>query len=381
MSREHSSIKSKIYLSSACSLVLLLVSCGGTRVVPDAPDHGVPRLEREVRKASDIPVPPWQVWRRGRNSNYQLSQADEVLNAGKLEEAIYLYRDVIDRTESPEIEAEAFYRICATHLKLGHSDRVLEQISRHLADHGLTAAGADQKLALLAAYSYLHKRDFDQAIAWFVSSYRIGGDQDLWGSRARTELKRLAASLGSAEFAQYEQRWRADRYAGRIFARERIRRAQGGSVQSGVPRKLYSPETYRVILPPEVPASVMRAGTDVKDGDSSSEIASLRVAGDGGIGVLLPLSGRFSEHALKVKEGILLAQDDFGPGTEITFLDTKGDAFLAEQEYERLVNEYAVSLVLGPLLVKTTERVALKSRELGVPFYIFYKKKWCAPIR
>lgn len=358
--------------------VLLLTSCV-TKPTPSKPSE--PRYERRVRVAADVPVPPWQLWDSGSLQSPEMAEAEVHLRQGQLEEAIFSYRDAIERSDSLRVREEAQLRMFGTLLKLGQSSRVLKQISAYLKAENLTIADVGERYALLVAYAYAHQNDTDQMLAWLGTAYNATGGQGLYSMQARKEMQRVIPALPPAAFREFEQRWRTDALAGPIFAKERIRRAQGGALRPKPSEKWFTASTYRTVLPPEIPNEALASRSGDVDAlsddatDVGSQAATTVPGSKRAIGVLLPLSGRFAEHALKVKEGIGLAIEADGPEKiETVYFDTKGDALIAEQEYLRLAQQEGVSVVLGPLLVKEAESVAVRSREVGLPFITFTKR-------
>jgi branched-chain amino acid transport system substrate-binding protein len=94
------------------------------------------------------------------------------------------------------------------------------------------------------------------------------------------------------------------------------------------------------------------------------------------VGILLPFDGKYTEPATRVREGIemgLAHSTDTVP-TEILLADDRGDERVAASEYNRLVDQ-GVSVVFGPLLLKTTQSVSTEAKNRKVPFLSFTKSQ------
>lgn len=347
---------------------------------------GFPREQPDQRKGPDvspvssrpqrrIPVPPWQLWRSGFLDSPEILAAEKHLSQGQLEAAVEAYRRAATAVHDPRIQDEAQLRLCGTLLKLGRSKEALEEISKYTRARGLKPEEVEPRFSLVAAYAYIHQQDVDQALAWLLVVQRKARGQGVFTYRAREEAVRLVRGLPVSSFDSYAQRWAVDSFIGPLFSAERLRRAQGGAPESGRDSKwftaaYYSPEGLST---GDLTADIMQPEIE------ESQEAGRTWPAEGGpmvVGVLLPLSGRFAEHAQQVKEGIELAVEQYAASgnVRLMFVDTAGNPLVAGSEYERLVREEGVSLVLGPLLVRTTEEVAEKSRQLGVPFVSFTKR-------
>ncbi|MBI2712770.1 MAG: penicillin-binding protein activator, partial [Bdellovibrio sp.] len=89
------------------------------------------------------------------------------------------------------------------------------------------------------------------------------------------------------------------------------------------------------------------------------------------IGVLLPVTGKYSKFGNKAIQGLELAFDIFGPkgGDSFTLVieDSGDEPAQAVKALERLVFQHHVVAVIGPMLSKGIEPIAQKARDLGVP--------------
>jgi ABC-type branched-subunit amino acid transport system substrate-binding protein len=88
------------------------------------------------------------------------------------------------------------------------------------------------------------------------------------------------------------------------------------------------------------------------------------------IGTILPLSGRHSGVAEDSLRGLLLGLGIYGsPGSQfkLAVIDSEGNPDKARRAVEKLVTEDHVVAIVGSLLSKTSNAVASKANELGVP--------------
>lgn len=82
------------------------------------------------------------------------------------------------------------------------------------------------------------------------------------------------------------------------------------------------------------------------------------------IGVLLPLTGKFSKVGSQARQGIELA---FEKNSNLVFEDCGETPEQALTALETLVNDKGVVAVIGPLLSKGIDQITARAQELGVP--------------
>ncbi len=378
MNREHFLIRSKSSSTSwrfATTLLLISLFFGcGPRVVARPAGPAIERGSQPVVQPTNSNIgseaidPPWQLWSGDTFGNPDLVAAEAAVQAGRYQEAIDRFKAAEDGATSAQIREEAFNRRMGSTLRLGNSRQVLEDVTRFLRAQGRTIEDASPVVGLLVAFSYLHLGDNDQTFAWLSLVHRRVNGQGIFARRAVSTATRLARTVSAASFSAANDRWTADKVIGPVFAAERARRAQGGVAEPG----LFS--SWFVVGGRGDAFGLGAIGeTDITAGDLSGS------ANSNVVGVLLPLTGKFAEHAVRVKQGIELALKEFlekepGSGLRLVVADTRGEADVAGQEYERLVRQEGAAVVLGPLLVKTAEEVARRSDSLGIPFVTFTKR-------
>jgi ABC-type branched-subunit amino acid transport system substrate-binding protein len=112
-----------------------------------------------------------------------------------------------------------------------------------------------------------------------------------------------------------------------------------------------------------------------KPEDLSSPMSGLPLAATStgekfNIGVILPLTGKFSAYGNRALEGILLAAKSYAPTREGDFRlfieDSASSPAMAQQAVETLVAEHDVMAIIGPLNWKESVATAERAQQLGV---------------
>ncbi len=88
------------------------------------------------------------------------------------------------------------------------------------------------------------------------------------------------------------------------------------------------------------------------------------------VGIVLPLTGKFSSYGKKALDAILLAAKSYSPfkdtNLQIVVEDSRSNPILAAHAVEKLVNEDHAMAIIGPLTWKESLFAADKAQELGV---------------
>ncbi len=326
-------------------------------------------------RAAQAPLAPWEI-NDSRFESTEMTEADRYAGQGHLIEALRAYEAAELATISTPVKEEAFYRRMSTMLKLGKSKEALDLISARISNQGRTIEQMDSRLALIAAFAYEHSQTFDQTIAWLGLSYRRSGGMGEVAYRASGEATRLVKRIPEAGFEDLAQKWTTDQFISRVFSEERMRRSSGGKPVESVATNYFNPDTYSVSGMRSDKVHESDLSTPISTQTQGSQLGSPMTGGIV-IGALLPLSGKYAEHAERVRRGIELgfAEAVQGGRVRLIFSDEGADPTAAAAEYERLARVEHAALVLGPLLVNTTEAVAARSREVGVPILSFTKKR------
>ncbi len=97
------------------------------------------------------------------------------------------------------------------------------------------------------------------------------------------------------------------------------------------------------------------------------------------IGVILPLSGRYSKIGYETLGGVQMALEIKGgknrENLRLAVIDSRGKPEYARQGVKRLVEEDHVISIIGGLLSKTAYYGAIQAQELGVPFIALSQKE------
>lgn len=370
-----------------CSLaVLFLLSCSSTAELgKDKPvKHIEPKrqlVKPVLRTKEKLRTAPWQFWNSEETYGIEeLKDAEQQAKAGMFDLAIVSYRQAIIQSQSNTIAEAILLRLCGTMLKLGRSKEVLEEISKYVRTRSIGFQDISADFALIVSYAYVHREDEDQTFAWLSLVNQKTEGKGEYAASAKTLLKLYLKGVSLTE--SLLQRWSLDPFVSNLITEEQQRRTQGGKIESGIDRRWWTPDYYTnpsdlsenkqegtaqetdLSLTAQTPTAVEETLVQTPQ----SQVVK--------IGILLPITGQYAEHAKQVFQGIELAFGLKGSSEKFDLIigDTKGESYVAVKEYERLVREENVVAVLGPLLAKTSEEVAKKSIEFGVPFISFTKQ-------
>ncbi|MDZ4677239.1 MAG: penicillin-binding protein activator [Oligoflexia bacterium] len=97
------------------------------------------------------------------------------------------------------------------------------------------------------------------------------------------------------------------------------------------------------------------------------------------VGVVLPLSGKHSQMGYKTLRGIQMGMGLFNKSSDspikLAIIDSEGNADVARRGVEKLVSQDHVVAILGDIVSKTAQAVAIKAQELGVPCITLTQKQ------
>lgn len=340
--------------------------------------------EQETFKA---PAAPWEIWSpsfsRDNFSNQQLlnhprgffisrfRRGVELESRGELLQALNSYTAAEDSLqEVPPYDFVA--RKMGLLLKLGRSQDALRALSKYSSDSGRDHSSLAPILCYLAAQGYRHQNNPEQVIAWVKLASANQASLDGFVNHAEVErgVKNLFSEtlqeVNGRTLGNLSREWPRGTDFSLLIEKQQADRRLG--LASASPsrefRKFFTPSFYSET---GSQLALVSQQPEARYGESLDRLK---------LGVLLPLSGRFAPHAERVKKGIemALAQSDLVGKVDLIFRDTGGEPTRAVEHYENLVSQSKVSLVFGPLLVKTTEMVANQAEVLGVPIIAFTKK-------
>lgn len=105
------------------------------------------------------------------------------------------------------------------------------------------------------------------------------------------------------------------------------------------------------------------------------------------IGVVLPLTGRFSRYGEAALDGISCGAGLYDPcpppennTVQLVVKDSQGNAALAGQAVKELIESERVAAIVGPLASAETELAAMEAQNHGVPLLALAPKKIAAPV-
>lgn len=396
----------------------------------------IPKPPQAEKQSTIIPA-PWRVWTRDTFGNADLIEAERFIDANRFDDAIVAYARAEKDIYSAQVQSEAFLRRIGTMLMTGKSEAVLKEVSGRTQSVGTKVEEIDSRISLVVAFAYYHMNDIDQTFAWLSLASKGDQKNDLTTRSptllpstsssmparfAQTAAQALVRSIADTEFEAFERRWAADALVGSFISAEKLRRASGGKMENPISKKWFEASTYAVSSPlnTAIPNYQSSAISSSAGAITETELLSMQElinnqaqnstllsgeqlvssmpidnSAEPLVGVLLPLTGDYAEHAEMVKRGIELAAKQFllaansaapsvsnkstaGQSSQATFRlefgDTKGDPNIAATEYARLVAKGA-RIIIGPMLAEVTERIATESRQLGVPFISFAKRR------
>lgn len=343
--------------------------CGGSSRVPvvsPQPSARVQEKSLDQRVEPVTEIAPWEVWSQETFGDTDFRQAEALQKNGDFLGAARAYEQAQQSAMAQPLRDEAFLRRVGVLLKAGQAIAVLRLVSQQVARRGQKIEEVEGRLALVTAFAYELRGDLDQTLAWLGVAYRQGEGLGQVHAVASHEIERILSRLRSQQFEVEAERWSGDPLLGAFFAKEREQRTSNKRLAAHLDGQWVE---YKWFAGPGSSAGQWPMGNSGAGSDISFDDQMLT------IGVLAPLSGEFAQYGTRMKHGIELAADELGSNVRFVFGDTAGNPEVAVAEYERLVRQERCRVILGPLLVKTAESVAMKAHELGVPFVTFTKKQ------
>lgn len=288
---------------------------------------------------------PWDIWSNNYRGDALLDKAIELENRGRLTEAQEAYAEVASAESSASVKHEAWVRKLGVYLKLGQPGNVLAEVKKYLKSAGIKERACPPHLSMLVGFAYKLKKNNEQALAWFSLAINRAGNKGSVAEISKGGISELLATMNDDEIAASKKKWQNDALISKLIVeaeRERYFAQNGvGLGDGGVPG-------------------------DVSDGSAQMSV-----------GVILPLSGQYKEHAKQVLNGIELAFKDQVEAGQVRLVvsDSQADPLRATQEFRRLVTEEKIVACLGPMLANVTEAVVNEAEMLSVPFISFSKRK------
>ncbi|RMD88159.1 MAG: hypothetical protein D6808_00180 [Candidatus Dadabacteria bacterium] len=299
---------------------------------------------------------PWERWGRHIDMNgspirnFYIKKGDDLIEEGLRKEALSFYLRAQKESISAAEREALIYRIASCYLVLDRPGKALVILTKYFKGRSQGVSSVGIRFSLLFAYAYGRKGDYDQSLAWFSRVYRLARGKGGFAAEAREGVSALLSSIPKDELDVVYESWRSEPFVGPIVARVRADRA------SGLRKSAY-----------------IFGGSRGDDYQQFEAKARSPTSGRGAqLGVLLPLSGRYSLLGSHTKNGIELAMMGYGSEYAPRFVDTQGNSLLAEEYYLDLANAGS-RVVIGPLLSDSFEAITTHRGE--VPLLSFSKKE------
>lgn len=334
-------------------------------------------------KSSDrqnLEPPPWEVWELQDFGVDSLRIANRAIRDGKLDLAIEKYQDSLSSLQSSEQAEYALMMISSTFLKSDKPNECLGIITKYASKRGLHAGQLDARFSLLAAFSYLRMKDLNQSLAWFSQAFKAASGSGVVAESSRKSARKLISQQTSDSLSTLKSKWSTDTFISSLLREEQERRLRGGTlVRNDYFDEYYNSRRYSIPESPVMPtddssqriqtSDIHQAPTSIEPSQdlNQNDISKLKV------GIMLPLSGPYAQHAQKVLKGIQLKLDQSGVLEPLAIIDTNTTNVTIG--YQNLVRDHNVKIVFGPLLLKDAEEIASLSAQLKIPVLTFVKKR------
>lgn len=361
------------------SLVALLSACVVER--RDSRQNRLPREDRRLMGGAGQQVERygWEAWPSERDldglslRNAIIIRGDELIDEGKRKEALAEYKRVKpDGLTLGEKDALAL-RIASTQLSLRQAKTALATVSSYFRTSGKSVEDADPYFSLVLGYGYAAIDDIDQSFAWLSRANRTSSRQITAGNAARMGVSRIAQSFPPDEIETVADAWRADTFVSGILGQERRRRSYGGPIVALGDQKEGLYEKMKVTLTLDNEGNY-RDGGSVDSGYGSIDRPTERTGTV--VGVILPLTGKFSALGANTKNGIELALSaSVSPAISPIFKDDGGSSSQSVALAQDLSNIEHAAFILGPLLSESAEAVAQMTSDATSPVITYSKKE------
>lgn len=358
----HTNLKMRIQIIPvllALVVVLTLNSCRIPNSAVTPPENKKLKTSTKIERP-DVPRlrEPFEVWDFGRDlDRNRLDQrgigvADELVREGRRREALDRYLSlrspILIRSDKIALEL----RIASTQLALGDPTAALDTLTAVYREQKKGVGEVNAPYSLIFAYAYGQKGNFDQSLAWFAKVERITKGSGVVGQAVSYGMRALVRTMPSGNLASSGASFGRDSFVGRFISSEQERRRTATYSQQSVGDAFWRTNTSTVAPPRVTESGVAR------------------------VGVMLPLTGKFSKLGQSTRNGIELVSKS-GSVTDVvsfSYKDTGGSDVEAEALLRELVEMNSASVVLGPLLSGPSISVSSLARESGIPLLTFSKK-------
>ncbi|MCB0318205.1 MAG: penicillin-binding protein activator [Bdellovibrionales bacterium] len=306
---------------------------------------------------------PWETWPFGRDmqglnlTSATMVQADEYLRNEQRTTALDLYKKALKTKLSPQESEALAIRTAGVELSLDKPSDALKTLSNYFKSSGKIVEDVDSRFSLLFAYSYGRNGDVEQSLAWFSRTNRLEAGRGGIAEASSRGLKMLLKSLSDQDFQKLDPAWNTDSFVSNLIGQERRRRSH----------LAYNPQPAKKIEP------FWEEGIGFESHASIPQVRSGQLTN---IGVLLPLSGKYSALGKNTLNGIKIAEKARGANSGVSLIakDTKGDAVTAAVGARELLTVNSTAVFLGPLLAEPSAEVGRSLAGSGAPIISFSKK-------
>jgi ABC-type branched-subunit amino acid transport system substrate-binding protein/outer membrane protein assembly factor BamD (BamD/ComL family) len=331
----------------------------------------------------------------GREVNYEDAASDvlrrgkQAQDAGRNEEALRAYREVISRFGDSAAADEARFREGQTLARMGKLQDAQTKLSDFLEKRPNSAFKKDAALELSAVQTKLgNPQAAAEAMKTAISQMSDAEKQQ----QARSIAETYAKTGDPAEAARFAARaleaaQTPEERAARLVDYQNALQAAPGSMIAQLVADLdrkspaWPPAALRLARlqlhtgdrahADELARQIL---SEVNTGPAAEGAQSIQIAVSSGaavkpnlIGIVLPLSGEYKALSDLMMNALALAVDlQNRSGVQVSIKDSKGEPDAAAQAVEDLAREGAIA-ILGPIALAEGQAAAVRAQQLGIP--------------
>ena len=308
--------------------------------------------------------PPWQLWAYSLNERQGIGVGEALERDGDAAGALRAYKEIEQQQFGTVLGEEAFAHRLGLLLKLGRSKEVLDEVRASFPGDPAKSPGPSVAVCLVIAHAYIHEKNFDQALAWFVETKKRSRGNIPVGRIVENVAGQVVRAWPTADFDRAERVWMEEPDFGPMFVKESKRRDFSRAPEPLGLDRWFLPATYG-----------FKTGGEFASPAAPISAETVNPSGRFKIGALLPLTGRYGEAGQKALAGMKLALRRITGGANFSLVirDVAAGEDSAVTAYRELVDEGAL-VILGPLTSEESKRLSAQAMVSGVPFISFTKK-------
>ncbi len=264
------------------------------------------------------------------------------------------FESFLNKFPQSEISFDVTYNWAASEFQRENPERANQVLSR-LKLTAVYAQGPKRAEIVFQLAAQVSKALGNQsgAILAYLAELQLPLPEDSRQKLDDAISKSINSIQSSSELKQLLNQVREERFKDKITNRLAILNLQTDQSSQISP----SPTSQIIAIPQEQPQKNQNLISGTM-GDRST------------VGVVLPLTGKFSNYGQKALDAILLAAKSFAPiqdeNIQIVVEDSRSNPLIAAYAVEKLANEDRVMAIIGPLSWKESIYAADKAQELGV---------------